>query len=297
MTVRALVRLLISCLSCAAPPQAAMAKVKEVILTPSSSWHVDWGQGSCLLARQFGPADKPLLLSMRTYAPGYDFEMTLAGDQVATIANLDRWRIAYGSGEPIAQRGHQNALTENFGRAVVFSSTLSLVDDGRNNTMEDDTVDPRPYPDEGFEKQLDRIAFSSTSKTVILQTGSMAKAMSALRQCTDNLLKAWGLDPAIQSSLAVPTRVADKGWIHQIQGSFPSVLMIQGKEARVHMRVLVDRAGKPTGCDTVQTFSNTDFKDRACNIVLRSARFKPALDKAGNAVDSFYTTTILYKQP
>ena len=230
---------------------------------------------------------------MRAYEPGYFLEMIIAGKEISSFQKSKTFTITYGSGEPIPVNRHQAGISGDFGPSVVFSGEMkSRIVDERAEA--DDSR--RPFPNVPFEKQLDHVSLANSFKTVVLETGPMAKAFDTLRQCTDNLVKQWGLDPAIQAGLTRKATARNiPEWARQIQASFPSELLIQNKEARVNVLVVIDERGMPANCDTWQAFDNTDFKVRACGIILRNARFDPALDKDGRPTRSYFTTVIVYK--
>lgn len=272
------------------------AKVKETTLPKASNWLVDMGEKSCLLARKFGTADKPVLLGMRTYAPGYRFEITVSGVPARSLQTAHAFTVAYGNGEPIPVRSHQAGKNDEYGAAVIFSNTLAMKAPPEDDKAEEEDEEFRPTgSDPVFEAQIDRVTLGTSSQRFVLQTGPMAKALGTMRECTDGLLKGWGLDPAAQSGLTRRVRMGDESWVRKIQNIFPSELLFERKEARVNMQIVVDKTGAATRCDTAQAFINTDFKIRACDVVLKEARFQPALDKSGQPVDSYYVTTILYK--
>ncbi len=274
-------------------PVPGMTKVKEVSLKGSSNWLVDWADHSCVLARKFGTADAPLWLSMRTYTPSYHFEMTIAGKAMSQLQPPKSFSIAYGTGSPIEIRRYQVGRIAEYGPALIFSGEMAVKD---GDDSDEESREVRAYPDVPFEAQLDRIALTTTYRKLVLNTGPMKKALDSLRQCTDNLVKGWGLDPAVQASLSSRAKTENiRTWAQKIQASYPSDLLAQNKEARVNVLVIVDEQGMPKNCDTWQAFDNTDFKVRACGIILRDARFTPARDKDGRATASYYTTVIVYK--
>ncbi len=158
------------------------AKVKEVTFPKASNWLVNMGDKSCLLARKFGTDDKPILLSMRAYAPGYKFEINVAGAPAKGLQNAPTFTIAYGEGQPLPVWSHQNGQTDIYGATVIFSNTMSM----KALPVMGDEADALPQAfDPAFEAQIDRISLATTSQRLILQTGPMAKALATLRQCTD----------------------------------------------------------------------------------------------------------------
>ncbi|WP_459664130.1 hypothetical protein [Novosphingobium sp. 11B] len=57
---------------------------------------------------------------------------------------------------------------------------------------------------------------------------------------------------------------------------------------------MVDKAGQPTQCETVNAFRNAKFNTKVCEIVIGKARFEPALDSNGQPVASFFSGSIVY---
>lgn len=272
------------------------AKTKETTLPKASNWLLDAADKSCLLARKFGTDDKPVLLGMRTYGPGYHFEITLSGAPARILQTAHKFTIAYGGGEPLPVRSYQMGKNDDYGAAVIFSNTLSMTAPPQEKTELEEEDDIRPVAiDPAVEAQIDTISIATNGQRFILKTGPMAKALATVRQCTDGLVTRWGLDPVAQSKLSRRVRLGDFSWIEHVQRIYPAELMLKRKEARVNMQIVVDKTGAATRCDTAQAFANTDFKVRACGIVLKEARFQPALDESGQPIDSYYTTTILYK--
>lgn len=122
----------------------------------------------------------------------------------------------------------------------------------------------------------------------------MAKAFQALRACNDTLIRDWGLDPKVQQDLSRMVQPVDLEWARQVQMAYPIALAAKGRHARAHLRLLVNSEGVPTACNASQAFANTEFKVNACDIVMKNAHFHPALNKAGQPVASYFTTTIIY---
>lgn len=272
----------------------AIAAPKPIALKPISKWLVDWAPESCVLARKFGTEKQPVLLSLRSYAPGYAFQMLVAGKPATLFNDRTDLTVSYGAGSPISISGAQGGRADGFGDAMIASSVLDTKD--RRDANPISYLSARPFPDTAFENQLDRITFATRGRQVTFETGPMAPALDALRTCTDDLAKELGLDPERQHGLIREASDANTDeWVPRIQALFPMALSIQGKGARVILRVVVDTEGTPTRCDSFQSFNNTDFKVKACDIILRRARFHPALDAHGIPVASIYSNVIIYK--
>lgn len=273
-------------------PSAGWTAGSETSLKASSNWLVDWSEQSCAISRKFG-TDHPVLLTMRLYEPGYAFQVSMAGDPVWRFEKAPNLKVIYGDGAPLQASGLQVGRMDGIGHAIIFERDVAFAEE-KAAGQASATARPTPYPDQVLEARLDRIAIGTSNARLVLQTGPMIKAMAALRQCTDDLVRKWGLEPAIQAGLtrrAFPVNQAV--WASSIINAFPPAGM-QGS-GRVHVRVFVNKKGMPTGCGVHHTFDNTKFLDSACEIIIGKARFQPALDKNGEPVDSYYSTAIFFK--
>lgn len=265
------------------------AKPKITTLPAISQWLVDYQKTSCVMVRRFGTSKRPVLLSMRTYGPGRDFEVTVAGEIAARLQQAPQFGIAYGLHELSFPSLHHNARAGAYGPAVLFSSALAT-----RKHRQVGGLAAEPMPDSDFEATVDRISLATSHQTFVLDTGSVLPVLSALRTCTDALVRNWGLDPAEQAELTRLPKVADKKWISEILKDFPSELEYQGKDGRLNLRVMVDKAGQPTQCETVNAFRNANFNTKVCDMVIGMARFEPALDSNGQPVASFFSGSIVY---
>lgn len=273
---------------------AASAADKPVVLKPSSNWLVDWSDDSCILSRKFG-ADAPVLLSFRAYEPGYRFQVSMAGEPIWHFGKNRKLSIAYGDGDDLDVGLYVPARMEGFGAAFIFDGLIAYAASPR---PDEDTAPPPPpvrYPDLELETRLQRISLSTSGAKLVLETGPMMKAFAALRQCTDDLVRGWGLDPAVQGQLTKQAwPLNQRSWGGAIQ-LISSTLPIPQGRGRAGVLVLVDKSGAPTKCRMHHIINNTKFLEGACRQVMKDARFSPALDKDGQPVDSFYTTAIFFK--
>ena len=67
--------------------------------------------------------------------------------------------------------------------------------------------------------------------------------------------------------------------------------------AFIHVRLIVGTDGRPTSCNVQLDSQHPEFRQTACDILMRYARFDPALDANGRPVTSYYTTSIIYQPP
>jgi hypothetical protein len=272
----------------------SMAAPKEYALAPQSKWAVDWGEDSCTLVRDFGSKEHPFLLGLRTYAPGYSFQVTLAGKEATALRGSSALTIAFGQGTPASIRGKQGGTSDIYGPALTFTARIT---DAAHEGGQPEQTSARFYPDLEMEKRIDRVTIESLSTRIVLQTGSMSSPMVAVRKCTDDLMRQLGVDPQVLHHLSQPVQpINEAAWVRIIQSEFPAELILQHRDARVMVRVVVDAEGKPARCDALHGFGNTEFEDRACSIIMHLAKFEPARDENGAPAPAIYSPNIIYRQ-
>lgn len=126
----------------------------------------------------------------------------------------------------------------------------------------------------------------------VFKTGPLDKPFEALRKCTDNLVSTWGLDPKQQATLSERPRPRSSpgGWL--APNDYPSSMRMRGKQAQVNFRLSVSAEGAPTACEVQSSYNDKTFDDVTCRVLMRRARFSPALDAKGQPVPSFYLNTV-----
>ena len=60
----------------------------------------------------------------------------------------------------------------------------------------------------------------------------------------------------------------------------------------VRFRLDVDPSGKPSGCRVLYRTNPDEFADLSCQLLLKRARFAPALDIANKPVKTFYINEV-----
>lgn len=272
----------------ASAPHGSFAKDKPLVaLAKSGPWVMNYDTDSCHLVGAFGSGKQQTDLSLTRYQPGDIFELLLAGKTVATQVVQQNVEIQFGANLPVQQIGATSGtLGDNRTPMIMLSGRF----DGAEYKGFDHPLAP---VSPAQEKAITEITFRQPgSKFYRLETGSLGPPMAAMRACTENLIKSWGYDPAVQSSLRRPaTPTSDPTtWAHS--SDFPNVAAFFGHSGIVQFRLDIDRTGAITGCHILHRTDPDEFAKLTCNLLSRRGKFLPALDKNSQPVMSFYVNSV-----
>jgi hypothetical protein len=275
---------IVTLMSAATP---AMARVQPEELRPASDWNVDWQQTSCTLTRTFGTAENPFVLRFERTSPNDGFRLLLIGKRLQSVKFMSAFAVKFGDNEPQSY-GDRLQTGKSYGDipTVFIHSSLrknDLAQNGRSITSE-------------MERAVHTIAVDTSDHSIRVVTGPLDKPFAALRNCTDDLVKQWGLDPAVQAKLKrSPQPRSNPGkWL--TDNDYPSAALRAGKSAIVDFRLTIDERGTPVECGIQQAYSaDPQFAVLTCNALMKRARFEPALDQEGRPVSSFFASTIHWR--
>jgi len=113
-----------------------------------------------------------------------------------------------------------------------------------------------------------------------------------MRTCTADLVKYWGLDPAAQESRTrKPEPIASPGtWLRP--ADYPTGALRKGASAVIDFRLMLDAAGQPTDCHIQGMTKGEEFPMLTCKLLMKRARFSPALGADGKPIASYYTNSV-----
>ena len=78
---------------------------------------------------------------------------------------------------------------------------------------------------------------------------------------------------------------------------YPASAMREEREGTTGFRLTIAADGLPTGCEITAPSGHADLDEATCKNVTRRARFKPALDAAGNAISDTYSNAVRWEIP
>lgn len=271
-------------------PALASAKDDPTIsLSKTTKWEVKYNPDSCQLLAAFGKDDERVIFVLSREQPSDFFDLQLFGKSLGFSGILVPMELTFGmAAVPTKQQGV--ALTMSGAEKLPVIRMTNLRIDGWNDWKHPEAM---PVLDPAREAQVTAIGFKKPGgKRYRLETGSMAAPLAAMRNCTTDLVKTWGYDPAVEEHLTrrpVPVESPAK-WLGT--NDFPDKAVIGGHNGIVRFRLDVDPTGTPTGCRVLNRTNPDDFADLSCKLLMKRARFTPALDGAGKPVKSYYINNI-----
>lgn len=280
---------------------------KDFNLKPATSWLMDYAPDSCRLMRAFGEGKDQVVAQFIGYQPGEQFEFNLIGRPMSYVPNSQFVSVRFGAEGEFVQRrafpGGANgapalflaARLDNTGSdrwAVEMGDSGKLINNPKRWLIVDND-DGQALPP-GTEARISSATVVIGNRTVKLELGSMAGPMGAMRKCTADLVKEWGLDPDQQAALAShPRPLGDpRSWLRT---TYPMDLALDRERALVRFRLMVDDQGKPTTCSVQSNIEIANhFSGPGCAALMKYGRFAPALTATGQSVASYYTLRVAW---
>ena len=279
------------------------AKPREVRqLAPSSQWVVNWAEQSCSLARVFGDGDRKVTVFFDQFEPGDDFSLTMVGKSIGEVAGSPVGAtLQFGPSEAQDDVTAVGATTKD-SPALILQGTQRLAP-----PTEAEKTARKKYRGDGRQYELApvgparerAVTWLRLNKVLRydlqLETGPMDAPLAALRDCSWDMVKSWGLDVEQQKHLsrkAYPLQPS-ASWFSA--DDYPAKMQQEGSEAIVNFRVLVSESGVPTLCHIQTSTRPKAFDDVVCALVMKRARFHPALDSQGKAVPSYWRQTVTFR--
>lgn len=230
----------------------------------SGRWNVDWGEYYCTLLRQSERAPYPIF-ALRTIPGTWRWEVRLIGG-----AGASRF--------PASPRGLSIRL-EPGGNLVGSEPRFEPTAAGRALTL---TVPPA-IPDLAAAAQS--LTVSAGDRALIeIMLPQARQAVAALRQCVDDALREWGIDPAAIAALRTmpilnPALVVS-------DSDYPAAAIREGRQGATLVRMMLDATGRVTECVPVVSSGHVILDVRTCAVFRQRVRATPATGADGRPAPS-----------
>ncbi len=284
----------------AGPAQAREA----LVLKPSSAWQMDYGADNCTLARSFGEGEDSTIFALSMYAP--DDTPTIKVMRDERLKRSEKYRVQFAPDTELTEIEHP--FRAKFGELEGVILSLSLrpyadVEKLKAQTQKDqgnyfDVPDWEEAERDERERAITEFRIEAAFQDDLhLQFGSLRQPMISMRTCLDELIGHWGIDAAVQRSLSrkPQPKTYPGDWV--VPKDYPVGMLRSGYSGIVHFRLIVDAEGNSTKCIIQEASNPNDFAAASCNVLMRRAKFLPALDAAGNPVTSYWSNSVRFVIP
>ena len=274
-----------------------MTQAKTYQLDPSTKWEMNYQPDNCTLARNFGQGDETVTAKLVRRGPGNGFDLRLIGKLFQSTQNRPLTNIRFGD---LGAFVNDNALAGTAGTLPMlflhgrldnldsrkFLTKVAWSKSGEAAQAGMDRIDS------SVENAVKSVTIQISGKEIVLKLGGMGPPMAALRNCTSELVRTWGLNPAEQEqalSHAVPKNYPG-GWL--TIDDYPSESLAKGERGIVNFRLAVDATGQVTDCVVQSSISADEFRKLSCDLIKRRARFEPARSREGKSIPSYYISSV-----
>lgn len=248
-------------------------------LAPVGRWTVDYAEKMCVVSRSYGDPAHPIIVAFKPTPFGEFMQSVILGSraQLGKEGWLDLTLEAPGRTFDKKQPGTRVYFPE--GDRAVLTFYISRVE---------------------FEGLVDAPTFTVRPKSgPVISVGlAMTKTLlPVLRKCEVDLMKQFGYNP--EKVAAVVTRAEGErpgDWINQ--DDYPSSALSKHEQGSVVIAWTIAANARVTDCKVIESSGSNDLDKAACGAILRRGRYlRPALDAAGNPVESYSTRRVLWHLP
>ncbi|HST35733.1 MAG TPA: energy transducer TonB [Allosphingosinicella sp.] len=125
--------------------------------------------------------------------------------------------------------------------------------------------------------------------------GNPRQAVAAHRRCTAEISRQWGLDEATLGALR--QRPASTNHFGLRSSDYPGEALRTATQGRVIVRIDVSPEGRATSCAALATSGSPEIDATTCRVIMARARFRPAIDAAGEPVAIRFVSTVTWLVP
>ena len=261
------------------------------VFRPTSPWALDYGDDYCRLARNFSDGTDEISLAMDRIQPSLFTRMIVAGDAAKPFRKATMLGYRYlPSGEERKTMLLRSKTADGTQFLIIYPAVLA----------------PPPKfgePPQLYSREAEQqfaggvnglILTEGLNDAIQIETGNLKPVIVAMQECTDDLLKTWGLDAAKhqgETRQVLPDGDTSK-WLPQGTIGFGDFAKLSGGTNQVQL--MVDATGKPTDCKIFYPTLEKETNDKVCAALKENAQFTPALDADGKPFASYYMTSPLF---
>ncbi|HYJ53584.1 MAG TPA: energy transducer TonB [Allosphingosinicella sp.] len=240
---------------------------------PGPDWVVSRAEQYCSLTRQSGPAS----FALRTVPGSGVWEVRLASRNWSNVTLRDARRLAIRlqpEGGPLG--GSQYARHTEAGRSL--------------------DVYQIPRSDLGRFAAAQGITVARNRETILdIPLNGAAQAIAAVRQCEDETLREWGIDPVAFAALRTPATGLPAAVV--TDDDYPAAAMRAHQSGMVVVRLMIGANGRVSDCTPVVSSGHAILDTRTCQIFRERLRMTPAIGADGTPTAAPMVTPLGWRLP
>jgi TonB family protein len=239
---------------------------------PAKKWVVEFAEAQCLASREYGTAEKPLMLVLKLPPMGEVLQMTLV--RSGRTGGTEQVPAEVRIGDHPAIR--TSALAWNIKRAPLRSIRINLPDAAAD--------------------QLAGASVLSVSGPELTETFALAQMgdlMAAMKRCIADLRTYWNIGPENEPKLRA--RAIGNLARYFDAGDYPDMAIRKEQGGTVQFALLIDETGKIADCTVTATSSVPVLDAQSCIVLTERARFTPAAGTDGKPAKDAVTSRVTWK--
>lgn len=269
--------LVVAALSAATPAIAAPAPVA----TPTSPWQASSEGGVCRVQRSFDVGGKPHLLILEQNAPGPAVGIALAGPSLAGLNADSPLRVSFAQSHAGFDKRAQIEPNPQYGQAAILQGVWL-------DQSKPDFEAGRGRIEAATAQGVEGITVTQGKGGVTFATGPLTEAATALNDCTAQIMRSWGFEPAQQYGLQRAAAPVDSDrFMKQMRLAYTRPALRTLQQGTIDLVVFTDAAGKATDCRMLVATGYADLDKAMCATAMKE-RFSPALASDGQTTPSYW---------
>jgi TonB family protein len=248
--------------------------------TPHSSterWVVNYADNQCVASLNFGDDKHPLILALKP-SPAGDIMQLVVVKQAGFFDSPAQVPVKVRFDDQPAREFSMLAVQGNKAGPDNFRINLSLADFAPMRSASSVTITSRGKMDEKF------------------QLVQMTPLMRTIDNCVADLRRHWNIDSDLQSKLRSRAKNGDLPALFS-SDDYPGVSLQERQGGLVGLVILIDEKGKPADCMVTQTSNSAALDTQACAMIMKRAKYDPAIGDDGKPAKSADTAKIRWEIP
>lgn len=247
-------------------------------LKPVRAWNMEYADSMCVAARAYGDPAAPITIAFKPTPFGDVLQGVVLGTkkQLGRPARVKIDLLVAGRELDEQQNGTRVHFPNEDRAAITFY-----------------------FSREQFESLVGVPSFTvraSGSPPISVALAMGKPVLAALRTCETDLLQHFGYDPAKIAAIAKQAEGASAGqWI--TNDDYPVSALNANRQGVSFIGWTISPAGRISDCRVLRSSGTPELDEAACNAIQRRGRYRPALDAAGNPVESYSTRNVRWQLP